>query len=73
MPGGDFVQQLFQTSADERYRVIGNTRWISLPDWDAYDDELLRTMDGDAILASGTISSYEKEFGYWYKSREPIE
>ena len=53
-------------------RVVGDTRWVSLPDWDAYDDELLRVMSGDSVLASGTVTSYEETYGYWYKSREPI-
>ena len=73
MPGGDFVQQLFQTSPDERYREVGDNRWVSLPDWDAYDAECVRVMEGDSVLASGTISSYETIYGHWYKSKERIE
>ena len=74
MPGGDYVQQLFTTSADPRLREIGNNRWIVLEDWDQYDEWGMRVMShNDAVLLSNSISPDEEAWGYWYKSREQVE
>ena len=71
MPGGDYVQQLFQQSADPRSQEIGNERWVSLADWDEYDVAVERQFrDNDMIMVTPWVSDYERAFGNWYKSTE---
>ena len=71
MPGGDFIQQMLQTSPDYRYREIGNEKWVTLEDWDHYYESVERLFkDNDIVMAS---NADEAGYGYWYKSTERIE
>lgn len=73
MYGGDYVQQLFSTSVDVRYREISDNRWVYMASNDHYDERVKRLMkNNDAILMSASLKSKEKKLGAWYKSRETI-
>ena len=73
MYGGEYVQQLFSTSVDSRYREIGDNRWVPMESNEHYDQQVERLMrDNDVILMSASLKTKEKKMGAWYKSRETI-
>ena len=70
VPGGEFIQQIFATSADPRYAEIGKNRFIIPETWEEYDELVQRVFEENDVI--GLWRQFGAP-GHWYKSNERVE
>ena len=73
LPGGEFHKIQFSTSADARYREVGQNRFLIPESWDQFMEFSKRIFsDNDLVLLRDTLYSSIKGLGSWYRSDEEV-